>query len=300
MKIELRYLALGLVALVGSLLASSQRISAYAAMDHLSAADAASASVLGTRGVPPDGASASPSNLAASTVYLPLVMRPLDTIAINGYLTQGGAPVGGISLELWLYDGSSYSATVATTSTNASGYYLFAAIPAAAGGQSYHVVYLNPEHNDSRLSSWGSDTITSSSVSLGTSDLANIVLVSPSPGVTVALPNTFYWTRRAATPTDSYFWILYDPDDYNPYASTYPLGYYSGVVINRLPTGFGAGIPYGWSAGVLDANGGTGYAYYYRTVTFSNSGASVSGPLNMAPQTTGRRDDLPLPPHPEE
>ncbi len=302
MKIKLRFLAFGLVALFGSLLASSQRISAYAAADRLSAPPATGASILGTSNVPPDGGPAAPRSLAASTVYLPLVMRA--GVGILGYLTQSGAPVGSISLELWLYNGSTYSGTVATTTTNSAGYYFFSGIPALAGGQSYNVGYSNPERNSSRLSSWGSADITSftgsTNVSVPTSDLADIPLSSPNSSATVTLPYTFYWTRRAATTSDSYFWELFDPSDYIPYASTYPLGYSTGVVINRLPPGFGPGIQYGWSAGVYDANGGYGYAYYYRNITFSNSGASISNPSNMAPQMTGHRGHLPLPPRHEQ
>ncbi len=300
MKIKLRYLALGLVALFGSLLASSQHISAYAATDRLSSSSAAGASVLGTSSVPPAGASTAPRTLATSFVYLPLIMKP--PMEISGYLTQGGAPIGGISLVLGFYNGSSSSAA-ATTTTNSAGYYVFNGLPALAMGQYYYVEYANLEHNNSRLSLWWSRDVTSStttsSVSLGTSDLANILLSAPSPGATVALPYLFQWIRRSATPSDSYFLELFAPYG-SAYASTQYLGYISGVPVAGLPIGFSPYVQYGWDVGLRDSNLGIGFSYYYRTVTFSNAGTSSSGPLNIAPQSTGRRDRLPPHPHPEE
>ncbi len=297
MKIKLRYLALGLVALFGSLLASSQHISAYAATDRLSSSSAAGATVLGTSNVPPEGASAAPKTLATSFLYLPLVMRPVE--GIFGYLTQGGIPVPSIWLDLRFYNGSSWS-TAATTTTNSSGYYLFTGIPALAAGQLYYVRYWNsvaPNSDDpSRLGIWASRDVTSysvgSSVSLGTSDLANVNLVAPSPGLTVSLPQLFQWTPRPATPSDSYRLALFRLGT-SLYARTVLLGYVSDFYMTSLPSGFSPNVKYYWSVELMDSNGGAGAAYWLYAVTFSNSGASVSGPLNMALQTTGRPKDLP-------
>ncbi len=301
MKIRFRILALVLVALFGSLFASSQHTSASQATDRPASGPAAGPNLLGRGSGPPAGSIPAPGIVLTYTTYLPMVMKNYVQ-GIYGYLNQGGAPIGGISVALWLKNGSSYS-TVATTTTNSAGYYLFTGIPALAAGQSYYVLYWNTEANSSRLSSWGSADVTSyssgSSVYLGISDLANIALVSPSHGTTVTLPRLFQWTARAATTSDSYFWILFDP--YGPDEAVIgPLGYVGGYTLISLPGGFSPYVQYGWGVSLIDLNGGIGYSYYYRYVTFTNTGAAVSSPLNMASQLNGRRNDRPLPARSEE
>jgi hypothetical protein len=299
LKIRISFLALGLVALVGSLVASSQHISASEATPRAGPSPAAGPSVLGTDRTRLAGAIPAPADPVTYTTFMPIVTKDYVQ-GIFGYLTQRGAPVGGISLELWLDSGSS---PLRTATTNSAGYYLFAGIPALDVGQSYNVMYQNPEFNDSRLRSWVSADVTSftpsSSVFLGTSDLANIPLVAPDPKATIALPFVFEWTRRTATPSDSYFWKLFDPYS-TAYKYSDALGYSKTYPLNSLPSGFSQSVQYGWDVGVLDSSGGIGTSYYYRTVTFSNSGASILGPLNVAPRFAGRRNELAPPPHPEE
>ncbi len=228
-------------------------------------------------------------------VYLPLIIKsaapPSDSI--SGKLNQAGVAASGVPLDLRFFNGSTYS-TVASTSTNASGNYQFTGVPALAAGQSYYVRYIN-SGNSSRVSSWGSRDITSygptTVVNLGTSDLANIPMVSPNGGVTVALPYPFQWTQRGATPTDSYFWRVFDPSDGNPYAATVLLGYVSGVTITSIPTSFSPYVPYGWGVGVRDLNGGYGYSYYYRSITFTSLGTDLPGALDVKPRLAAPPDD---------
>jgi hypothetical protein len=52
---------------------------------------------------------------------------------------------------------------------------------------------------------------------MGSFDIADITLTSPSPGATVKLPYNFQWNRRTATPSDSYEFNLFDHNDGNPW-----------------------------------------------------------------------------------
>ncbi len=292
---KFRYLALGLVVLLGSLFASSQRTSAYLASDRPVSSPAVGVSVPDTGGDPDASAVSAPAGPMIYKLYFPIVMV---NHTISGLLTQNGAPIAGITVRLWLYNG----AALATTTTNSSGFYIFTGLPASGPGQYYYVEYMNIESNLSRLSSWRSayiqsDTITSD-VFLGTSDLANISLVAPTDGATVALPYFFQWTRRSATPSDNYFMRLRRPQGTE---ATYGnLGYVSGMSMASLPNGWYPNVKYDWYVGVIDSRGGVGFSYYYNSITFSNSGADTTGHLDLAPQTTGRTDS-PLPrAHPEK
>jgi hypothetical protein len=85
----------------------------------------------------------------------------------------------------------------------------------------------------------------------------------------VALPAHFQWVRRAATPSDSYQFSLFDPNG-NAFGQTGLLGYVNGVTINSVPTAFHSGTTYGWFIAINSPDGGYGESYYYRPVTFSN------------------------------
>jgi uncharacterized repeat protein (TIGR01451 family) len=218
-------------------------------------------------------------------VYLPLI-RSTCKSGICGRVTLNGSPAAGVSLELRFFNGSSFS-TLATTTTNANGDYAFAGMPSLALGQHYYVRYRNYAGTPGRLWVWGTRDLTSysagSAVEIGNFDIADIVLVSPAAGATVALPYTFQWTRRPATPSDTYEFDLYDPTDGNPnFYTAPPLGYVGSYILNSLPPGFNVGALYGWEIWVYSPDGGYGISYETRAVHFSNTGLSVTTAVQPA------------------
>jgi hypothetical protein len=184
-----------------------------------------------------------------------------------------------VPLSLRFYNGSSWS-TLATTTTAADGTYSFTGVPSLGSGQGYYVRYQNTAGTVGRLWLWNTRVLTSytagSNIAIGNFDIADITLVSPAGGSTVALPYTFQWTRRAATPSDSYELDLYDYYDGDPYAYTGPLGYVGSFTINGLPTGFSPWVPYVWTIWAYSPDGGAGLAYWSNYVTFSNTGFRVA------------------------
>ena len=213
------------------------------------------------------------------SVYLPLIHRPC-AIGICGRVTLNGTSAADVSLELRFFDGTSWY-TLAPTNTDASGNYAFTSVPSLAPGQRYYVRYRNYSGTPGRLWVWGTRELTSysagSNVPLGNFDIADIPLVSPANGATVALPYTFQWTRRIATPSDTYELDLYDPSDGAPYFFTAPpLGYVGTYTLNGLPPGFGPGAHYVWEIWVYSPDGGLGISNETRMVTFSNSGMSAT------------------------
>ncbi len=271
MKTELRYLISGF-ALIGFLSVSTPLTSARSGA------------------ITPSGTVASAASASGVNVtFLPFVVRAPGSIF--GHLNQSGIPAGGISLELSLDNGSTDS-TVATTTTDSSGYYAFVAPPSLSAGQSYSVEYMNSEQNSARMMSWSSKDITSyvsdASVDLGTSDLADMPLVAPSSGAVVTLPYLFQWTRRPATPSDSYVLIVFDPIDLNPFGMTPFLGFASSVHLTSLSSGFSAGVPYAWCLGLWDAAGGIGISYGVRWITFTNTGNAAASSLNVSSASRDR------------
>jgi M6 family metalloprotease-like protein len=238
--------------------------------------------------------SAPPSN--PSTLFLPFIAKVYSPPkGIYGRITQSGAPVAGVSLDLRFYNGSSWS-TYATTSSSSDGRFAFTNAPSLANGQGYYVRYQNPGGTYAgRLWFWSTRVLTSysagSAVAIGDFDIADIPMVSPSHGATITLPYTFQWTRRPATPSDSYEFDLFDPADYNPYWWTNPsLGYVGSYTLNSLPAGFNPATQYGWDVWVYSPDGGMGGSYYYRSVTFSNAGLAPALKAPIGPKQ--RHEDL--------
>jgi hypothetical protein len=201
-----------------------------------------------------------------------------------------------VSLALRFYNGSSWS-TYTTTTTGADGSYSFTGVPSLGSGQRYYVRYQNPGGTyTGRLWFWGTRRLDSytagTNVAIGDFDIADIPMVSPAHGATVTLPYTFQWTRRSATPSDSYEFDLFDPSDGSPYWWTDPtLGYVGSYTLNSLPSGFSPSTQYGWDVWVYSPDGGSGESYYYRTVTFSNAGLGLTLTLPALPKRAN--EDLP-------
>ena len=193
---------------------------------------------------------------------------------IYGTVTENGNPAEGIPLRLLWYDGSPYS-TVATTTTDADGNYLFTDLPTLEPDQTYAVQYSNPNCTGGRLNHWWSGHIRSytagDSVWGGDFNIADIILDSPADGATVSLPQTFQWNRRG-TDTDDYMFMLYDPIDSDPWWDSEHLAYEDSYTLPSLPSGFTYGTEYAWIMAVYgptpyDASAGMGCEF--RRVTFS-------------------------------
>ena len=220
-------------------------------------------------------------------VYLPLISKPI-ILGINGHVTLNGVAASGVPLDLRFYNGSAWS-TFASTTTGANGSYSFLTAPSLGSGQKYYVRYLNSA-DTSRLSLWQTRVLTSynagTNVAIGDFDIANFIQTSPASGATVALPYLFQWNVRPSTPTDSYQFNLFNPfsSDGQPSWWTSPLGYVGSYSLNSLPTGFNPGTQYGWYVAIFSPDGGYGEPYYYRRVTFSNTGNGPQIKLPLVPK----------------
>ena len=108
-------------------------------------------------------------------------------------------------------------------------------------------------------------------------NIHNVVHVSPDNAASVRLPKNFEWTLRPTT-SDNYEFNLSDTDDDDPWWWTDPpLGYTNTYRLTSLPAGFQTNVEYAWFMGVYGING-MGFAYFYRTITFQNTGNVIIGP----------------------
>ncbi len=217
-------------------------------------------------------------------LYLPLVFRAYaPSNILHGAVTDAGDPASGIEVRLRYYDGSAWS-TFATAATDSNGNYRFSNPPHLGADQRLYVRWDHDEYNSDWLWKWVCWSVTSSTTDLDARrcdfDLENVDLLSPDPGATVSLPHTFAWRKRALT-TDAYEFNLADTSDYDPYWWNY-LGYVSSYTLSGLPDGFTPGQQYGWWMWVYGPDG-YGISYYYRNVTFSNTGSSVG--IQSAPMS---------------
>ena len=215
------------------------------------------------------------STRLAALAFLPFASNNVTCYGICGSVRQNGAPVKGALLLLRFYDGFTWS-TVRFTYTESDGSFAFFSVPSLASGQKYYVLYQNTSNN-TQLSSWATRMLTlytaGTNVLIGNFDIANILLDSPPPYAAVSLPFKFQWTPRSATTFDSYEFDLFDPNNPNLNYWTPPLGYVGSYTVNGLASGFTPNVQYGWFVGVYGLDGGYGISYYYRPVTFLNSGS---------------------------
>ncbi|HEY3230140.1 MAG TPA: M4 family metallopeptidase, partial [Roseiflexaceae bacterium] len=126
--------------------------------------------------------------------------------AIVGSVTLNGAPVAGVSLQLFRCDiqNNPNCSVFSTTTTDAAGGYRFTGAPAADldnSGTWYRVVYDHPTAvTDNRIFFWVSDDILNYDPNVGrlmdTFDIADVVLGAPNSGGAQNFPVTFSWTPR--------------------------------------------------------------------------------------------------------
>lgn len=219
---------------------------------------------------------ASPLSFTPSySAYLPLMAyQPGE---LYGNVTFKGAPAAGVTVTLRFYNGVSNS-TIATATTDSSGGYSFVNYPALTGAtQEYWIRFDNIDHNTSRLYLWLTHVITtydrSDHYRFSTFDIADVPLGAPGPGAVIAPPQTFTWTMRTATPSDSYELLMFDPTGMSSsYYGSGLLGYTGANTISSVPTGMSLLALYGWYVGVNSPEGGYGVPYYYSQFRFGKSG----------------------------
>ena len=212
---------------------------------------------------------------------------------LYGRVNLGGAPAGGVQLELRYFSGSAWT-TRAMTTTNGDGAYLFGGLPSLAAGQQYYVRYQNMAQTTGRLFLWGTPSVftytTGASVDMGAFDIADIPLVNPPSGAAIGLPYTFQWTRRPATTDDSYVFEVYAPDDYSPRWLSQLMGYTDAYWLSRLPPSFGLHTTYAWDVIVVSPDGGSGVSRMACLVSFASG---HSGPVPATAAAWPFAEDLP-------
>jgi uncharacterized repeat protein (TIGR01451 family) len=194
--------------------------------------------------------------------FLPQIVRPRP--GIIGHVSFNGEPAAGVQLSLCERSPGSTGCGVSySVNTDEKGDFEFTEMPSASPGETYSVSYYNqagPEGND-HLSYWYTRSITNymsgQSVYIGSFDIANAPLSSPVPGDSVSLPATFQWTKRPASPNDSYQ-IQFLGSNWTPVYTTPLLGYVDIYVMNSLPPGLVTGSDYFWAVVVNSPDGGYG------------------------------------------
>lgn len=235
------------------------------------------------------------------TNYLPAISN--GPPGISGRVTANGAPVGGVSLQLRFYDGTTWS-TISTVTTAKDGLFSFLYAPGLAPGQKLYVLYRNRSHVQDYLWLWATRELTAyagnSTAVIGDFDIADVRLFVPAPESLVGLPTTFHWIPRPTTGDDSYEFNLYDPTDGVPYFYTVlPLGYTNRYALTGFPPDFLPYTPYAWEVWVYDRYGGFGISNQTWAVAFTDTGAAAlpaeaasawptaPDPAGPAPRCTG-------------
>ncbi len=211
--------------------------------------------------------------------YLPLLPNCYTTPAgIYGYVTKAGVPAGGIPVTLKLRDqfGEHQKATFIT---NSCGYFSFYEniLPIDEGSaQGYFVEFDNNSKFPDSLLQWKTKQITSYAVNevinISNFDIGDITLLYPitsDPAIT--LPDTFSWTKRTHSPTDSYILRITDTSFGEKFLSN-PLGFVNSVAIskNDLPPGMVPNAPYYWYLWIVTADGAKGTISRVEVVKFLN------------------------------
>ena len=221
-----------------------------------------------------DGLSSTINPLLGVIIFLPFVIKALPSLGIHGTVTDDGQPANGVPLDLRFYDGTNWS-TIASQTTASNGIYSFLNIPGLNPGQLYYVRYQHQEGYNSRIWTWHTKSIdtyeSGSHYNIGDFDVRDVFLLLPMPDTTISLPFPFQWTLRPNSPTDTYEFDLYDPNDGDPYFYTNPsLGYVTSYTLNNRPPGFNTGELYVWEIWVYSPDGGYGISLETRMVTFAN------------------------------
>ncbi len=237
--------------------------------------------------VPPSPAPASPTSSSVELPlrqYVPLLMNCFNAPSgIYGYVTKAGGQIGNATIKLMLRDQTGEH-DFKTSTTNSCGYYSFTDVPSieSNSGQGYFVEFDNniPPLIANTLRQWQTQAIqsytTGQILNIGNFDIGDVTLGEPNNGNPQLLPVTFYWTKRAQAPSDSYIFYIYEynPGDPNPYILKYytdPLGYVDSYQLlkSEMPGGMVSGKLYYWYLTIIGPSGSTGRAATMHGVAFS-------------------------------
>ena len=207
--------------------------------------------------------------------YLPLLSRNAGG-RLFGQVTENGSKAPGVPLTLCRLNSPADTrcTSVGSTTTIADGSYAFYNPPALETGQKYLAFFQNTTNTKGCLRYWQTRSLVTytvgSQVQLGNFDIADIKLISPTLPVTVTLPVTFTWQVRSASPSDSYEFDLYEPQNGSPLFYTKPpLGHVGSYRLNNLPSGFFANTRYAWEVWAYAPDNAFGISLEARLVAFA-------------------------------
>ncbi len=219
------------------------------------------------------------------TIFLPLIMKPVP--GIRGRVTFNGASAVGEQILLCHQVNPSYFDCFWDTTVDSNGYYTFPSSSLTPGWiyqvyfRSDAINFGDPSTDDGKLYYWWTPLlapyVADSSVVMATFDIADAPLVSPTTGSTISLPYTFQWTKRAASPTDSYKVYIYEPGTQNSFTSA-PLGYTDSYQLESLPVGFSPDPACRWVLWIYGPDGGSGRSgLRVDSITISDGSSSLDG-----------------------
>jgi subtilisin family serine protease len=245
-------------------------------------------------GTPPTTVTPTPTRTATPTP----TRTPSTGGSIYGRVTANLSPAAGMTLDLRLWDGSSWS-TLLTTTTASNGTYNFIGAPSLTYGQTYHVRYLNTAGTPGYLWGWWGGDITSytagTNVPGGDFDIADAGLGNPNTETPQALPVTFRWTMRNIA-SDTYEFEILDTETYEVLWRSGDLGRVSSFTLTSLPPGINPGTVYGWDVRINSPQG-VGLSYGTSFVAFTTGPTPPTAtPTATATPRPGmnRRTYLPL------
>ncbi|HEX8229741.1 MAG TPA: hypothetical protein VF826_10570 [Chloroflexia bacterium] len=120
---------------------------------------------------------------------------------ITGAVTLGEAGAEGVTVELRQHANSGAESLLATTTTDATGRYVFVNQPSAPGDAFYYIQF---QGGPGTLATWRTFPIiylTSTDFNVPTVDISDVVLVEPAVGATVAPGSKLKWKARRAGET---------------------------------------------------------------------------------------------------
>lgn len=209
--------------------------------------------------------------------YLPLLNNDAGG-RLFGQVTENGNKAPDVPLTLCRLNSltDTNCTSMGSTTTIADGTYAFNNLPALQTGQKYFAYFKNTTNAKGRLWYWQTHSLVTytfgSQVQLGNFDIGDIKLISPTLPVTVTLPVAFSWKLRSASPSDSYEFDLYEPQNGTPYFYTKPpLGHVGSYQLKSLPAGFSMNKRYAWEVWAYAPDNAFGVSLEARPVAFASS-----------------------------
>ncbi|MEJ2597862.1 MAG: hypothetical protein P8Z00_05980 [Anaerolineales bacterium] len=221
--------------------------------------------------------------------YLPLLSNDAGG-KLFGQVTENGSKAPNVPLTLCRLNSptDTHCTSMRTTTTIADGTYAFNNLPALQTGQKYFAYFKNTTNTKGRLWYWQTHSLVTytfgSQVQLGNFDIEDIKLISPTLPVTVTLPVTFSWKVRSASPSDSYEFDLYEPQNGSTnFYTKPPLGHVGSYRLKSLPSGFLMNQRYVWEVWAYAPDNAFGISLEARPVAFASSASPPTLPVETHP-----------------